>query len=336
VQRDRRAIGLKKISALLISLGPELSAKVLKLMSDEEIEVITAEVANTSRVAPEFKAQVLTELDEMRQAQNYMLEGGIKYARDMLDKALGAARSTDILRKLAETSEVKPFAFAKKVGAKQLAGFISEEHPQTIALILSYIEPEQGAAILSLLENDTRADVAKRIATMEKVSPEVLAELEQVLTSRFSNISEYDFAAAGGIKSLVNILNRVDRATEKLIFERLEREDPNLAEEIRKRLFVFEDIIMLDDSAIQRVVREVDNKDLALALKGANAEVSARIYKNISKRAAEMLREDMEFLGPVRLRELEEAQQRIVGIIRKLDESGEIIIARGGDDAIIV
>jgi len=309
---------------------------VLKLLPDEDIEIITAEVANTTRVEPEFKEQVLSEFMEMHQAHAYMLEGGVKYAKDMLERALGAARSVEIMRKLTESTALKPFAFAKKVDPKQIAGVISEEHPQTVALILAYLEPEQSALILSLLTAEMRAEVAKRIATMERVSPEVLAELENVLSGKFTSFAQQDFAVAGGIKSLVNILNRVDRATEKMIFEQLERDDPSLAEEIRKRLFVFEDIIMLDDSAIQRVIRELDTKDLSLALKGAGAEVSQRVFKNMSKKAAEMLREDMEFMGPIRLRDVEEAQQRIVGIIRRLDEAGEIVLARGGEDAIII
>jgi len=334
--RDRRTRGIKKIAALLIALGPELSAKVLRLLPDEDIEIITAEVANTTKVEPDLKQQVLGEVMEMHQAHAYMLEGGVKYAKDMLERALGAAKSVEIMRKLTESTALKPFAFAKKVDPKQMAGAIAEEHPQTVALILSHLEPEQAAVILSTLSVEMRADVAKRIATMERVSPEVLVELESVLSGKFTSFAQHDFAVAGGIKALVNILNRVDRATEKMIFEQLERDDPALAEDIRKRLFVFEDIIMLDDSAIQRVIRELDTKDLALALKGAGAEVSQRVYKNMSKKAAEMLREDTEFMGPIRLRDVEEAQQRIVAVIRRLDEAGEIVIARGGEDAIIV
>lgn len=336
MSRERRTKGIKKAAALLISLGPELSAKVLKLLPDEDIEVITAEVANTTRIEPDFKEQVLSEFIDMHQAHSYMLEGGVKYAREMLDRALGASKSVEIMRRLTESTALKPFAFAKKVDPRQLAGAISEEHPQTIALILSYLEPEQSASILSLLSPDMRSDVAKRIATMERVSPEVLGELDTVLSGKFGNFAQQDFAAAGGIKALVGILNRVDRATEKMIFEQLERDDPSLAEDIRKRLFVFEDIIMLDDSAIQRVVRELDPKDLGLALKGSGAEVSQRIFKNMSKKAGELLREDMEYMGPIRLRDVEEAQQRIVAIIRRLDEAGEIVIARGGEDAIII
>ena len=334
--REKRASGLRKIAALLISMGPEASGKVLKLLSDEDIEIITAEVANTSRIEPEFKAQVLAEFMDVHQAHAYLLEGGVKYARDMLDRALGPSKSSEIMRRLTQSTALKPFTFARKIDPKQLGGAIAEEHPQTIALVMAYLEPEQSAVIMSMLAPEVRAEVAKRIATMERVSPEVINELEAVLSGKFSAFSQQDFFVAGGMKALVNILNRVDRASEKLIFEHLEREDPALAEEIRKRLFVFEDIILLDDNAIQRVIREIDNRELAMALKGAGGEVNQRVMKNMSKRAAEMLKEDLDFLGPIRLRDVEEAQARIVAVIRKLDEAGEIVIARGGEDAFIV
>jgi flagellar motor switch protein FliG len=329
-------LGLKKIAALLISLGPELSAQVLRLLPEEDIESITAEIANTDLVEATFRDKVVGEFLELHQARNFMMEGGVKYARDMLDRALGPARSVEIIRKLADATAATPFSFAKKVDAKQLTSIIQEEHPQTIALVLSYLEPDQGATVLSTLSAEVRAEVARRIATMERVSPEVLAELETVLSSKFASFTSQDFTAAGGIKTVVNILNRVDRATEKMIFEQLEHDDPALADEIRKRLIVFEDIITLDGQAIQRILRDVDTKDLALALKGANSAVSAVIMKNMSKRAGEMLREDMEFLGPIRLREVEQAQQRIAGIIRQLDETGEIVMVRGSEDAAII
>ncbi|MBT9153221.1 MAG: Flagellar motor switch protein FliG [Firmicutes bacterium] len=333
--KERRASGLKKIAALLISLGPEASARVLKLLPDADIELIAAEVANTSHVEPEFRAKILEEFMETHNAHSYLLEGGVGYARAMLESALGVAKSTEIMRRLSQSTALRPFAFARKIDPKQLGGAISEEHPQTIALVMAYLAPEQSSVIMSMLPPEVRADVAKRIATMERVSPEVVNELETVLSGKFSVFSQQDFFVAGGMKALVNILNRVDRASEKLIFEYLEREDPALAEEIRKRLFVFEDIILLDDSAIQRVIRDIDNRELAMALKGGGGEVTQRIFKNMSKRAADMLREDLDFLGPIRLRDVEEAQARIVAVIRKLDEAGEIVIARGGEDAII-
>jgi len=333
--KEKRASGLKKIAALLIAIGPEASSRVLKLLPDADIELIAAEVANTSYVEPEFRTKILDEFKETLSAHAFLLEGGVTYARAMLDSALGVSKSAEIMRRLAQSTAIRPFAFARKIDPKQLGGALAEEHPQTIALVLAYLAPEQASVIMAMLAPEVRADVAKRIAVMERVSPEVISELETVLSSKFSVFSQQDFFVAGGMKSLVNILNRVDRASEKLIFEYLEREDPALAEEIRKRLFVFEDIILLDDAAIQRIIRDIDNRELALALKGGGGEVTQRIFKNMSKRAAEMLREDLEFLGPVRLRDVEEAQARIVAIVRKLDEAGEIVIARGGEDAFI-
>jgi len=333
--KERRTSGLKKIAALLITLGPEASSRVLKLLPEADIELIVAEVANTSYVEPEFRTKILEEFKETLSAHAFLLEGGVTYARAMLDSALGAPKSAEIMRRLAQSTAIRPFAFARKIDPKQLGGAIAEEHPQTIALVMAYLAPEQASVIMAMLAPEVRADVAKRIAVMERVSPEVIGELETVLSSKFSVFSQQDFFVAGGMKALVNILNRVDRASEKLIFEYLEREDPALAEEIRKRLFVFEDIVLLDDSAIQRVIRDIDNRELALALKGGGGEVTQRIFKNMSKRAAEMLREDLEFLGPVRLRDVEEAQARIVAVIRKLDEAGEIVIARGGEDAFV-
>lgn len=249
---------------------------------------------------------------------------------------MGHNKAVEIIKRLEEQVKVKPFNFVRHTETKQLVNMISGEHPQTIALILSYLDNQQAAMILSEMPMDVQADIARRVALMDRTSPEILKEVERVLREKVSSIFQQDFTQAGGIDTVVGILNSADRGTEKLILEELEKEDAELADEIRKRMFIFEDVITLDDASIQRVVREVDSKDLAKALKGASEEVKERIFRNISKRAAEMLREDLDFMGPVRLREVEEAQQRIVGIIRRLDEAGEIIISRGGEDAIIV
>jgi flagellar motor switch protein FliG len=260
----------------------------------------------------------------------------VDYARELLEKTLGRHKAVEIIKRLKEQVKVKPFTFVRHTDPKQLVNMISREHPQTIAMILSYLDSQQAAMVLSDLPGDMRADIARRVALMERTSPEILKEVERVLRDKLSTVFQQDFTQAGGLGTVVDILNRVDRGTEKLILEELEKEDAELADEIRQRMFIFEDIITLDDASIQRVVREVDSKDLARALKGASEEVKDRIFRNISKRAAEMLQEDLEFMGPVRLREVEEAQQRIVAIIRRLDESGEIIISRGGEDAIVV
>lgn len=328
--------GIKKAAILLMALGPTLSSRILRHFNENDIERISLEIANTTKVEVSDLEEVLEEFLLISQAQKYVLDGGLDYARKLLEETLGTQKAHEIIKKLREASQIKPFMFARKTDPKQLSNIISQEHPQTIALILSYLDPQQAAQILSDLPSERQPEIAQRIATMERTSPEVIREVEKVLRERLSSMVQHDFAAAGGIGTLVDILNNVDRGTEKLILEELEQDQPELVEEIRKRLFIFEDIIGLDNASIQRIVREVDHKDLAVALKGSSEEVRERIFRNVSKRAAEMLKEDIEFMGPVRLREVEEAQQRIVAIVRRLDEAGEIIISRGGDDAIIV
>lgn len=334
--KEEKLSGKKKAAILLLSLGPELSSRILKQFTEQEIEAVTMEIANLSRVDKELRDEVLNEFMLIGQAQRFMLEGGVDYARELLEKTVGRHKAVEIIKRLKEQVKVKPFTFVRHTDPKQLVNMISREHPQTIAMILSYLDSQQAAMVLSDLPGEVRADIARRVALMERTSPEILKEVERVLRDKLSTVFQQDFTQSGGLETVVNILNRVDRGTEKLILEDLEKEDAELADEIRQRMFIFEDIITLDDASIQRVVREVESKDLARALKGASEEVRDRIFRNISKRAAEMLQEDLEFMGPVRLREVEEAQQRIVAIIRRLDESGEIIISRGGEDAIVV
>ncbi|WP_026475998.1 flagellar motor switch protein FliG [Alkaliphilus transvaalensis] len=328
--------GKEKAAVLLISLGPEFSAQIFKHLNDEEIEELTLEIANMRKVSPAEKEKILSEFYEVCIAQEYISEGGINYAKDVLEKALGSQKAMDIINKLTASLQVKPFDFARKADPSQLLNFIQNEHPQTIALILSYLPSAQSAQILSALPQAKQSEVAQRIAVMDRTSPEIIKEVEMVLERKLSSLVSQDYTSAGGIQSIVDILNAVDRGTEKNIMDTLEIQDAELAEEIRKRMFVFEDIISLDSTSIQRFIREIDNKDLAVALKGATEEVSGVIYSNMSKRMAEMIKEDMDFMGPVRLRDVEEAQQKIVNIIRKLEEAGEIIIARGGGDEIVV
>lgn len=332
----QKLTGLRKAAVLLITIGPDLSALLLRQLPQEDIERISSEIANTPAVPPEVKQAVIEEFLELNEAQQYILRGGIKYAREVLERTVGPQRANEIIRKLTESSAIRPFSLMRKTDPRQLLNFISGEHPQTIALILAYLEPEQAAAVLGALPEEQQTDIARRIALMERTSPEIIREVERVLEGRLSSVVGQDFTAVGGVKALVDILNRVDRGTEKTILECLEREDPELAEEVRKRLFVFEDVINLDDNSIRRVLREVDMRDLAYALKGSSDEVRQRIFRNMSQRATEMLQEDMEMLGPVRLRDVEAAQTKIVQIIRRLDETGEIIISRGGEDAIVV
>ena len=324
--------GLQKAAVLLIALGPEKSASIFKHLKEEEIEELTLEIANTRNITPQMKDDVISEFYQICLAQQYIAEGGINYAKELLEKSFGSDRAMDVIGKLTASLQVKPFEFVRKTDASQLLNFIQDEHPQTIALILSYLSAAQSALILSALPPDRQADVAKRIAVMDRTSPDVIKEVE----SKLASLVNQDYTIIGGVDAVVEILNTVDRGTEKHIMETLEIEEPELADEIRKKMFVFEDILLLDDRAIQRVLRDVDNGDLAIALKGSNEEVQNAIFNNLSKRLGVMIKEDMEFMGPVRMKDVEEAQQKIVNIIRKLEDSAEIVISRGGGDEIIV
>ncbi len=279
---------------------------------------------------------MIKEFYEICLAQQYIAEGGIGYAKELLENALGTDKAMEVIGRLTASLQVKPFEFVRKADASQLLNFIQDEHPQTIALILSYLPAGQAAQIISALPPDRQADVAMRIATMDRTSPDVIKEVERVLETKLASLVNQEYNVIGGVDAVVEILNTVDRGTEKHIMETLEIEEPELADEIRKKMFVFEDILLLDDRAIQRVLRDVDNSDLAIALKGANEQVQNAIFNNLSKRLVVMIKEDMEFMGPVRMKDVEEAQQKIVNIIRKLEDSGEIIISRGGGDEIIV
>ena len=333
---EEKITGLQKAAILLIALGPERSALIFKHLKEEEIEELTLEIANTRSVTPQLKEEVIEEFYQVCLAQQYIAEGGIGYAKELLEKALGSDRAMDVISKLTASLQVKPFEFVRKTDASQLLNFIQDEHPQTIALIMSYLSPAQSSLILSSLPPERQADVAKRIAVMDRTSPDVIKEVEKVLESKLSTLVNQDYTIIGGVDAVVEILNTVDRGTERHIMETLEIEEPELADEIRKKMFVFEDVLLLDDRAIQRVLRDVDNNDLGIALKGANEQVQNAIFNNLSKRLAVMIKEDMEFMGPVRMKDVEEAQQKIVNIIRKLEDSGDIVISRGGGDEIVV
>jgi flagellar motor switch protein FliG len=336
VSKKTNLTGRQKAAIFLIAVGSEVSTEIFKHLREDEIEQITFEIARLDKITPEDKEKVLVEFNELMMAQGFITNGGIDFARSLLEKALGNQKAIDIINRLTSSLQVRPFDFVRRTDPAQLLNFIQGEHPQTIALILSYLDPNKAATILSSLPHTIQAEVAKRIATMDRVSPDVLREVERVLERKLSTLASEDYTVAGGIDSVVEILNNVDRGTEKTIIEALEEEDPELAEEIKKRMFVFEDIVLLDDRAIQKVMREVDNTELAKALKSVDSEVQDKIFKNMSKRAANLLREDMDFMGPVRLKDVEDAQQKIVNIIRKLEEAGEIVVARQGEDELIV
>ena len=334
--KNEEFTGLQKAAILLITLGPERSADIFKHLKEDEIEELTLEIANTRSISPQVKEDVLNEFYQICLAQQYIAEGGIGYAKELLDKALGADKAQEVISKLTASLQVRPFEFVRKTDPSQLLNFIQDEHPQTIAMILSYLTAPQASMVLGALPPEKQADVAKRIAMMDRTSPDVIKEVERVLERKLSSLVNQDYTIVGGVDAIVSILNAVDRSTEKHIMESLEIEEPELADEIRKKMFVFEDILLLDDRAIQRVMRDVDNSDLSVALKGANEEVQAAIFKNMSSRMATMIKEDMEFMGPVRMKDVEEAQQKIVGIIRKLEDSAEIVISRGGGDELVV
>ena len=328
--------GVQKAAVLLISLGPEKSANIFKHLKEDEIETLTLEIANTRNVPPDIKEKVLEEFYEICLAQQYIAEGGIGYAKELLDKALGEDKARDVIGRLTASLQVRPFEFVRKADPSQLLNFIHDEHPQTIALILAYLPSAQAAAVVGSLPLEKQADVAKRIALMDRTSPDVIKEVEKVLEKKLSSLVNQDYTIVGGVDAIVSIHNTVDRSTEKHIMETLEIEEPELADEIRRKMFVFEDILMLDNRAIQTVLRDVDNNELAIALKNANEDVQNIIFTNLSSRLAAMIKEDMEYMGPVRLKDVEEAQQKIVNIIRKLEDTGEIVISRGGGDDIIV
>jgi flagellar motor switch protein FliG len=328
--------GREKAAILLIALGPEKSAQVFKHLKEEEIEQLTLEIANTTTVMPETKEAVLDEFYQICLAQEYITEGGIAYAKNILEKALGESKAFEVLSKLTVSLQVRPFDFIRKTEATQITNFIQNEHPQTIALILSYLRPKQAAEVLADLMPEKQADVARRIAIMEGTSPDVIKEVEKVFEKRISALVMEDYTNVGGVDSVVEILNAVDRTTEKRIMETLEVEDIELSEEIRRKMFVFEDILSLGNRDVQQVLKEVDQKELSIALKGSTEELRQHIFANLSKRLAAMIQEDMDYMGPIRRSDMEEAQQKIVNIVRRLQDAGEIIVARGGGDDVIL
>lgn len=335
--RNELLTNRRKAAILLITLGQELSARLFQYLSEEEVEQLTLEIATVQKIPPEVRQKVIEEAHQMAVAQDYIAAGGLEYARQLLERALGTQRAVQILERLTSSLQVRPFDFIRRADPSQLISYLQNEHPQTIALVLAYAQPQQAAMILSALPAERQADVARRIALMDRTSPDVVREVERVLEHKLSALMLQDYTAAGGIETVVKVLNQVDRSTERGIMEILEINDPELAEEIKQRMFVFEDIVLLDNRALQRVLREVDmHDDLPKALKVASDDVKEKIFSNISKRAAEMLKENIEYMGPVRLRDVEEAQQRIVSIIRRLEEEGEIFIVRGQGDEVVV
>ncbi|TDL35045.1 flagellar motor switch protein FliG [Jeotgalibacillus sp. S-D1] len=335
-KKARELTGSQKAAILLISLGPDAASSVYKHLNEEEIESLTLEISAVRKVEKEAREKIFEEFQTIALAQDYISHGGISYANSVLEKALGPDEAKAIVNRLTSSLHVKPFDFAKKADPMQLFTFIQDEHPQTIALILSYLHPQQAGKILSALPHDIQTDIARRIAVMESTSPEVISEIEAVLERKLSSSVQQDYSETGGIEAIVEVLNGVDRATEKTILDSLEIQDPELAEEIKKRMFVFEDIVTLDNRSIQRVIRDSPNEDLLLSMKVSAEDVKEVLFRNMSQRMAESFRDEMEVMGPVRLRDVEEAQSNIVAVIRRLEEAGDIIVARGGGDDVIV
>lgn len=326
----------EKAAILMITLGKEFAAKLYPYLSEEEVEQLTLSITSIRRIDPEIKDAVVNEFFEICMAQKFISEGGVDYAKEVLDQAFGPERANELITRLSSALRVRPFDFIRRADSTQIYNFLQSEHPQTIALILSYLDPKQAAPVLASLPFEKQANVITRIANMGASSHEYVKDTERVLEHKLSSMIFGNQTLAGGIDSLVQILNSVDRGTEKRLLTTLEQTDPELAEEIKNRMFVFEDITKLSNQAIQRVLREIDNRDLAVALKTAGKEVAKAIFDNISKRLQDMIREDIEYMGPVRVRDVEEAQQKIVNVIRKLDDAGEIIISRNKEDEMIV
>lgn len=329
--------GIKKAAILLIALGPETSSQILKLLPDHLIQKVTYEIANISYVEPYERDKVIDDFLDMASARQYVLDGGIDYAKDLLNKALGSQRAKEVMDVLNQLKQSeRPFSIARKADPRQLTSLLLNEHPQTIALIMCYMQPDKAALILSQFPSELQNDIAERLGTINRASPTIIKKIEKIMEDKFSNLLESESETVGGVKTLVEILNSVDRNTERNIISNLEVAQPDLADSIKSSLFIFEDIVNMDKGSIQRTLREVSNEDLALALKGASDQVTSVIYSNLSKRSADLLKDDIQFMGPVRLSTVEEAQHRIVAIIRKLDEAGEIVIGRGDQDAVIL
>ncbi len=332
---QKRITNKTRAAAVIISLGAAEAAEVYKYLKEEEIEQLSLEVAKMDTLPPDELREIIDDFYSLCLTQKVITEGGVDYARDVLEKAFGTQQAASLMERVTKSLRTKAFDFVRKSDYKNLLSTLQNEHPQTIALILSYARADQASAIISELPPDTRLDVIERIANLDRASPDVINLVEKTLEQRFGNIVSVDLMELGGVPYVAEIMNNVDRSTEKQIFDELAIKDPQLSDNIRKLMFVFEDIVFLDDISIQRFLRDVDMKDLAVALKSGNPEVSRVIFQNMSKRSQETIATDIEYLHNVRMRDVEEAQQRIVDAIRRLEEEGELVISKGGKDEVI-
>jgi flagellar motor switch protein FliG len=325
----------QKAATIVISLGSEAAASVYRFLSEEEIEKLTYEIAKIQKLGSDDVESILNDFYSLCLTQKVVTEGGVTYARSVLEKAFGAQVASSLLERVTRSLKTKAFEFIRKSDYKNLMTTIQSENPQTIALVLSYARADQAATIISELPKEVRIEVVERIAKMDRTNPEIVSQVEKVLERKFSAMVSTEFTEVGGINYIADVMNHVDRGSEKYIFDEMYKRDAKLADEIRRKMFIFEDITSLDSMSIQRFLRDVDSKDLVVALKGSNDEVKEVIFQNMSQRLGETIRSDMEYLHNVRMRDVEEAQQRIVAVIRKLEDDGDIIISKGGADDII-
>ena len=329
--------GMKKAAILLVSVEQEIASEIMAQLDQQTIETVSEEIARLGTITKEERDKVVEEFYQMNVAKQYVQQGGLEYARKLLAKSLSGGDADNIVSNVEQALYSVPFSFAQKAESQNLLTFIQDEHPQTIALILSHLESTQAANVLKGLPQGKQVDVVRRMATMETTNPEVIHEVEASLEKRMASVVSQKFEQSGGIETVAEVLNLTDRTTEKGILESLEEQTPELVEDIRKLMFVFEDIMLVDEKGVQRVVKEIETQDLALALKTASEELKEKIFRNLSQRAVDLLKEDMDYMGPVRLSEVEAAQQKIADIVRRLEEAGELIIqGRGGEETVIV
>lgn len=328
--------GKQKAAAIIISLGADDASKIYKFLKEDEIEQLTYEISRLEHLEPETMEETLKDFYDLCLTQKVITEGGFEYARSVLEKAFGSQVATSLLERVTKTMRTKSFEFVRKADYKNLLAIIQNEHPQTIALILSYARADQASAVIADLPKKKRIDVVERIAKMDRTSPEIIRYVEQELEKKFNSIVSVDFTEIGGINYVADIMNNMDRSNEKYIFDELSKKDAKLSDQIRMRMFVFEDIVTMDSMSIQRFLREVDSKDLVYAIKGSNKDVADTLFNNMSTKMGETIKSELDYTHNVRLRDVEEAQQRIVSVIRRLEEEGELVIAKGGKDDIIV
>ena len=328
--------GVQKAAILLMQVGKERAALILRALRESEVAEIMAEVARINHLEPAEIEEVLAEFRDTYVARSHIAQGGYQTARELLEASLGNEKAEEILENLGVTLMAAPFEFLRRADSRQVLSYLQDEHPQTIALVLAHMNSASAALVMSALTEELQRDVAERIAKMDRTSPEVIEHVEAILERKLSTvIQQSDFSTAGGLQSLVDILNNADRGTERLILEGLDQSDPQLADDVRSRMFVFEDIITLDDRSVQLVLRSVDAKELSVALKGVEQDVRDKILKNMSERAAANLADEIKLLGPVKLKTVEEAQAAVVRVIRTLEESGQIIMSRGSDELVV-